>query len=433
LEANELNSAGTPHAEQGQAKSRMVTKRVGGNFLWTLASVLPEKLVFFVVTIYLARTLGVETFGVFTANQMIVMGIWILGDFGIGYYGIREVARDKKAAGTVFRELLGLRVLTGSLIFGIALLIGILVPQDEVARETYNGCCFYLLFRAINCDWFFMGLEKYVYLSVGTVVSSLSFLLLIIITVHGEGDAFKAAFFWSLAQLFGAIALLLQVRRNGFSLWPTFSVGMLIKHVRESFFFMLTSGFAAILRLLPVVIVKAFGTRLELGLFTAPYRIILIFLKTGVLIQNSFYPVLADSFQQRRSDFMDVFARYRLLMIGFGIVVIGGSFLLTEQLVVLILGDDFVSTTLLFRILFVLVAFRFLRFVYEGTMTATGFQRSAVSVTASSILVLLVLIGLVPVGALDLRLTICMLCTETWIVTIMIVFAQKTFLHKKSP
>lgn len=88
----------------------ITTKRVASNFLWSIVSEAIAKCVFFITTIYLARTLGVSNFGLFTLAQTITLYFWLAVDLGINMYGIREIAKDKENAEKIINPLLTLRI-----------------------------------------------------------------------------------------------------------------------------------------------------------------------------------------------------------------------------------------------------------------------------------------------------------------------------------
>jgi O-antigen/teichoic acid export membrane protein len=108
-------------------KVKSVAERVVSNFAWSVLSESLGKGLFFIATLYLARTLGVENFGLFTLAQTFTFYFWGAVDLGTNMYGIRELAKNKDTAEDIINPLLTLRITVGLAVF---LLKG---GQDQVA------------------------------------------------------------------------------------------------------------------------------------------------------------------------------------------------------------------------------------------------------------------------------------------------------------
>jgi len=64
--------------------TKSIVRRVASNFGWLIVSQAVGKGIFFITNIYLARTLGVEHFGLFTLAQTITFYLWLAVDLGTG-------------------------------------------------------------------------------------------------------------------------------------------------------------------------------------------------------------------------------------------------------------------------------------------------------------------------------------------------------------
>ena len=84
---------------------KSIAQRVASNFGWLIVSQAVGKGIFFITNIYLARTLGVENFGLFTLAQTITFYLWLAVDLGTSMYGIREIAKNKEHAEDIINPL----------------------------------------------------------------------------------------------------------------------------------------------------------------------------------------------------------------------------------------------------------------------------------------------------------------------------------------
>jgi len=245
-----------------------IGKRVAGNFTWMMLSEAIGKGVFFVTNIYLARTLGVEDFGLFTIAQTVIYFLWVVVDLGTNMYGIREIAKHKGDSTETINSLLSLRISSGVLIFLIYSLVVLLSGMTAGNRYVFLGSGLYLITYSFFTDWVFKGLERFSFLAFGCVLSSVLFLVGTFLFVKSGDDVAYAAFIWSLSYLVGSTSLIYFLySKLGFRFRPNFNLRVWLGHFRESFYFIVSGSLMGAYKFFPILLLSFFLLTMRLGSF----------------------------------------------------------------------------------------------------------------------------------------------------------------------
>jgi len=358
------------------AVTKSITQRVASNFGWSIVSEAIGKGVFFITNIYLARTLGVENFGLFTLAQTITFYFWLAVDLGTNMYGIREIAKDKENSEETINPLLTLRITAGFIVFSLYVISLFILGMPAIKRLTFAGCGLYLLTYAFYSDWVLKGIEKFKYIAFGSFVSSIAFLVGTIYLVRTNNDVTIASFIWSSSYLLGSISLLYFLyRKLGIKYRPSFNFKIWVSHIKESIYFTISGSLMVIYQYLPILLLSIFFTNYEVGIFSAPYRIIITVCSAGFLLPMAFYPVFSELYEKDKVRFLRNQKIFRRFMIAVGLIVATLGIIFSEKVIILLFGTQYISSVPVFQIILLLVPLYFLRYTYGTLLLATGYQR----------------------------------------------------------
>jgi len=357
-------------------QSKSVTHRVVSNFVWSVVSEAVGKGVFFAANIYLARVLGVSSFGLFVFAQTITYFFWLAVDLGTSMYGIREIARDKVHAEDIINPLLTLRITAGIIVFSVYLTSLFLLSMPVLNKFTLVGCGVYLLAYSMYADWILKGLEKFKHIAIGGSLSSMAYLLGIMYAVKDSGGLVIAAYIWSFSYFLGSLSLLYFLySKLGIRYRPSFKIKKWFFHVRESIYFTISGGLMVLYHYLPILMLSVFSTNYEVGIFSAPFRLILAIGAAGFLIPSAFYPVLSELCCTDKKKFKLVNKNLRniMMLIGFLFAIMVTIF--GDTIVGLLFGRQYAESVVIFKILAWIVPLYFVRNSFSIALLAGGFQR----------------------------------------------------------
>lgn len=376
---------------------RTLVQRVISNSFWSIVSQGLGRGVNFLAQLYLARVLGVASYGRFTLAQYVALSLWTSVDLGTAMYGTREIAKDKEHAEEIVNDLLSLRVVVALSVLVLFSTVVLLIPLPAERRLALVACGLYVVTYSLYTDWVCRGLERFEYITIGTFLMGAALLAGIVLFVRGQGGLLAACLAWSLSALLGAVPLLLVLRSKlGIRLRLRFRPRAWLHHARESVFFATGGILLSVYQYLPAFLLEIFFASYVVGLFSAPFRIVVTLGAAGFLIPMAFYPILADLHKKDNARFLKTQRAMRVLMLVLGLPVGIAGTLFASPLVKLLFGAQYADSIPAFKILVWLVPLWFFRYTYGMTMAATGLQRrqnlAALGATAGMVVLGLLLI-----------------------------------------
>jgi O-antigen/teichoic acid export membrane protein len=142
---------------------------------------------------------------------------------------------------------------------------------------------------------------------------------------------------------------------------------------------------------LPVFLLGLFFSSYEVGLFAAPYRIVLLVCHSGFLVVVAVYPVLSELHHKEPAKFLSTQKALLMLMALLGGVAAIFGMVFSGQIIRLLLGDDYMNSKPLFMLMIWLIPMYFLRFILGPSLQALGRQRlHSVSTLCGSVMAVLV-------------------------------------------
>ena len=291
---------------------------------------------------YLSRILDPEGIGKVSFIDSFTYYFISIAEFGIAIYGMREVARlrdNVEARGKLVSELLGLHVITSSVtlvLYGVSVFFAWKHIQD---MRLLLFSLSYLLINFLACEWYFIGMEKFRYITLRSLLIRIAGLASMFILIKGPEDYYVyygiivvsaiLSFSWNICLLFKEV----PVSFKGITLKKH------ISHTRVIYFISLTYG---ITLLLDNVYLRLMSTAAAVGLYAFSMKIVRI---SSSLITDSllvFFPrivVLAND--EKSKGPQQVLLRNLQLLIFFSIPLSIGLFLTADQLVLVFLGEQF--------------------------------------------------------------------------------------------
>jgi len=326
--------------------------------------------------LYLARSLGVERFGLFSLAQTLVLCFWMAADFGTGIYGVREIAKDKPGAPQLIRSLLSMRLVFSIAVFVLYLGAIQLIDVSADEQKILLPCGLYLITFSLYPDWIFKGFENFALISLGSLAVAAVYLGGSVCFVHHPEDAGKAALLWSTSYLVAAALMFVVLyRKHGIGIGLSMAPREWMSHGRSSFFFATSGCLLLLYHYLPILILRICSSNHEVGIFFAPFRIILTIGAASFLIPSSFYPVLSELFHADRYKFETTRRKLYVMMMFLGLPIGVVGYLLSDRVVGLALGEQYSASIGIFAIIVWLVPLYFVRNAIRIALLAGNKQR----------------------------------------------------------
>lgn len=164
---------------------------VGKNILFNVLHKVVHALFPLVTTVYVSHILLAGGVGKVSVAQNIAQYFVFLAPLGILNYGTREIAKARDNAvqtNKLFSELFcinAISTLLCSAFYYIMVFNGAYFAQEKTLFAIAGLA---IVFNIINVDWYYQGKEKYVYISIRSIVVKIVSLILILLLVKDSSD-----------------------------------------------------------------------------------------------------------------------------------------------------------------------------------------------------------------------------------------------------
>lgn len=165
--------------------------------------------VFPLITIpYLARVIGVESFGKIAFASAVILWFQTISDWGFNYTATRDVAKnraDTTIVSHIFSNVLWARLLLALCSF-LALVTAIMLIPTFRENQAILLISFLLIPGHIMFpDWFFQAMEKMKYITIFNLISKLLFTIAIFVFIKEKDDFILQPLFISLGYIVSGI------------------------------------------------------------------------------------------------------------------------------------------------------------------------------------------------------------------------------------
>jgi O-antigen/teichoic acid export membrane protein len=338
------------------------TRKIAKNTSILFSSQILSYILIFFYTIYIARFLGAEGFGILSF-ALAFSGIFsIFADLGLNTLIVREVARDNSLS----KKLLGNGIIIKSILaffsFGlIALSINLLGYPRETIIVVYLVSISVILTSISGIFYsIFQAYEKMEYQSLSQITISILMFLGVILAIKlgfnivGFGLVY---FLTSLITLFFTLFLYSWK----FSL-PKFEIDLRfwISTLKEAFPYGLAGIFVMIYYWIDSIMLSIMVGNEVVGWYNAAYRIIFIFLSFHTIFIISIFPVMSKFFKTSNKALKFAFERSFKYLLIISIPIAIFTTLLANKIVLFIFGANYIPSIIALQILIWTIIFMFL-------------------------------------------------------------------------
>lgn len=301
---------------------------------------------------YLSRILTPAGIGRVSFMDSFTYYFIAIAEFGIVVYGMREIARhkdDKEARGKLVSELMALHVITSAitlLLYAVAVFFAWKHIQD-IRLLLFSLS--YLLVNFFACEWYFLGMEQFRYITLRSLVARGLGLISIFILIKQPKDYYL---------YYGIIAgtAILNSLGNIYYLFKAVHVSFKkvnwkkhIAYTKFIWFICLTDG---VTLLLDNVFLQLMSTAVAVGYYAFSMKIVR---SSTVLLTDSlivFFPrIVALIREDNKVQLQAVITRNIQFLVFFAVPLCAGIFLLAEPLIAVFLGPQFMPVVTDIKIL----------------------------------------------------------------------------------
>jgi len=314
------------------------------NFVHNILFILSNILFPIVSFSYTSRILGPEGIGkvqfVITFAQYFVM----MAALGIPVYGIREISKaqgDQNRLNKLFSGLLFINILTSLILLFLYIVIISVVGwfHQDISLYIFGGIL--VLFGFSSLDWFYVGSERFSFLSIRSIIIKVLALIALFLFVKNSNDLivfFLITVFsilgnniWNLLNLNGKIKL-------------SFKQLALKKHLPVLFILFSTSIAISIYTLIDTLLLGFLADNKSVGLYTAAIKISKIFIPLVASLGTVLIPKITQSIYTNDNKLTQTLTDKSFSFICLlGIPISFGLFIYSPEIMMVFSGDQFID------------------------------------------------------------------------------------------
>lgn len=304
---------------------------------------------------YLARVLSVSGIGRVSAAQNIAQYFVIIAGLGMGNYGTRSIAKtlDRDETSKIFTELFSINAISTiiclvayyMLIFGN----GFFVKE----RLLYTVVGFSILLNFFNVDWFYQGKEEYGYIMLRSIIVKFISLIMLFLFVRDKNDYISYALINCLGTAGNYIFNVINLRKYVYIFKGKLE---LVRHLKHIFLLLASSIAIELYTMVDTTMLNIMQTEVEVGYYTNAVKIIRMVASCIIAIGAVALPRL--SYYHRNNEFFEMKQTGKNIfqtLLFFAMPATIGIFLMADNIVLIMFGEDFNGSILTIRILAVLV------------------------------------------------------------------------------
>jgi O-antigen/teichoic acid export membrane protein len=338
-----------------------VKQTVFKNTFWLGVASGVNKLLKFILFIYVARILGATEYGKFTFALSFVGLFVIFSDLGLSQIVTKELAREKEKE-REFSAIISLKIILSIATLILILIGSFFITSDLNIQKVIWVLAVFILIESFSgiIFSFLQARQKMEYQSLASMIEAL--------LATGAG-IFMLFYFPSVQNLsyiylFAALIVLISIL-----FYFHFKIQKLSlswdKPIWQRFLLMswplAVAGMASsICNQTDSIMLGYFKQITQTGWYNAAYRIVAVALIPMGLVGASIFPALSKSFGESKEKLQGVWNYFMELMIFFAIPLIIGGIVLAPKIIEFIYESSYLPSVLAFQILIIMVGIVFL-------------------------------------------------------------------------
>ncbi|MDM7998662.1 MAG: flippase [Dehalococcoidia bacterium] len=347
----------------------------------------------FVFTIYVARYLEAEGYGVLSFAIGFTAMFSILADLGMQTLISREVARDRTLARKYIANVTSLKLVLNTIVFGlIALIVNLLDYSSETVFVVYL-LALSLIFTSLNgmFNGVFRGNERMEFITLGQAVTGAVSLGGALLVIHCGFGIIGIALVYAAGTL-ASLSCSLIVSSIGF-VKPRieFDPAFLKAALAQSWPFALASFLFTMYYWTDTVVLSFMKGDEAVGWYNAAYRLVFVLSFIPMAYFNAIFPLMSRLHLTSRDLLRFAYERSFKYMLLLAVPIAAGTTLLADRIIAQIFGSGFSESVLALRILVWALVLQFPGSAFVQLFNSTNRQRTTtlvVGITAICNLIL---------------------------------------------
>lgn len=248
---------------------------------------------------HLMKTIGLELIGLLALVTAICAYLNTIIDYGFGYTGTREVAKNnfnKVKNSQLLIDITICKLFLSFLSFFLIFLTSFFVDFVEKNLLLILLSLLNIIILSLCPSWFFQGLEDMKKIAIGEVIGKIISFLLIILIVKNESDIYFIPAFYLLGQIFSLTIYLFFISNYiDFSQTKITNFNNIYLRLNKDWNMFINILFPNFYNIYSYLILGFLGTLLHVGIYDIARKVLNVSEQVLGIISKVYFPVLAKN------------------------------------------------------------------------------------------------------------------------------------------
>ena len=382
---------------------------------------------------YLVRVLGPDGYGLVSFANAFIGYFTVLTDYGFNLSATKDISlnrNNQKKIEEIFYSVLGVKLLL--LLISILILIPVVLFFSKFNDNAmiYIVSFFAVFGTAIFPIWFFQGIEEMGYISWISIIVKILWVVSIFLFVKSKDDIIILVWLNSLSSIItGVIGLWVSKIRFKLKLFIP-SIEQIKFQLEDSWHYFLSNVSVSLYTISNIFILGLFTNDTIVGYFSAADKIRYAVQNMTSTAGRTIFPHLSTEFSKSRKAGFSFVRKYVKSMGSFILLLSILLFIFSEQIVLLVLGPEYLKSVTILKILSFLPFIIFMSNVAGiQTMVNLGYKKEFAKIIIIAGVLNIILSFIIVPYYLEIGSSIAVLVTELVVTFNMLVFLRKKNIH----
>lgn len=420
-------------------------RRVTKNFLSLSAAEVFTRVGGILLTIYIARTLGVGSFGQLAFATAFISYFNIFADFGLTTLGIREIAKDKLRTGFYASHILALQFLLAVTLLIFLAVTLVLLPLDSQLKLLTLLFGLSIIPGAFNLSYILQAYEKMDLVAIARVASQIVYLMLGFLLIYLLRDVLILPVVSLVATAVVSSIIFYQLRHQVSIVWGKVNLSQTLGFMRLAWPFLISGLAVQIYYNADAILLQFMKDSETVGFYSAGYKLIMLGVTVIGLMTSTVYPLLSSTFATDREFFQKILGHLSKVSGLLAWPIFVGGLLLAGPIINFLYGSKYLQSVEPFQILLFLIPMLFFNGILGVATLAIGDQKrntlAAVVGAGSNIslnLILIPVFGMVGAAVTSVAAEVLVLATLMYFYlpkssTINLLYLMRSYIAKPVP
>lgn len=262
---------------------------------------------------YLIFKVGIDNYGIYVFAMALILFFKNVLNYGFNLATVREIARnkhDKIIIDKIFSEVVSVRIFLLVLIYLILIGFIFLIPTYNTNKSLYFFASVILLGELFSLRWFFLGMEQMKFKAIINFLSTLLYIVLVLVLVQNDTDYIWIPFAEGIALLIVSFISFIWVLKKYKIHLKLITLPKIISYLIENFKVFINLLLPSTFSVIAVFLVGVFGLPSQVSMTQIGVKLSNAFTSINAILTQVFYPMV------NRNNRLMFTSRIALLVIG---------------------------------------------------------------------------------------------------------------------